>query len=225
MNHPITKGLPERWMHGSDELYSELRGPGKNMEILATAFADPKGRGTGRDEPMLMTISYGKGRMFHTVLGHPGTETNNPAMDCVGFIVTFQRGTEWAASGSVTQAVPYDFPTTTVMHRPDYRQPTLEEDMANIVNYAPGKSNRYYADLQARMRQSSAKGEKLLKYEKLMVEILKNNDATVESKKIMLKELSWMGSKYCLPALKELSASADLKNEAEITLTKLKPTK
>lgn len=223
--HPITKGLPEKWMHGSDELYSQLRGPGKNMEILATAFADPKGKGTGRDEPMLMVINYGKGRMFHTVLGHPGTETNNPAMDCVGFIVTFQRGTEWAASGAVTQAIPYDFPTTTVMHRPDYQQPTIEEDMTSIASYDAVKSPRYYADLQARMRQSSAKGEKLTKYEKLMVDVLKNDQASVESKKLMLHELSWMGSKYSVPAVKALAASPELKDDAAVTLAKLSPTK
>jgi len=29
----------------------------------------------------------------------------------VDFVVTFQRGTEWAATGAVTQAVPSDFPT------------------------------------------------------------------------------------------------------------------
>jgi hypothetical protein len=34
-----------------------------------------------------------------------------PALSCVGFIATFQRGAEWAASGNVTQKVPADFPT------------------------------------------------------------------------------------------------------------------
>jgi hypothetical protein len=34
-------------------------------------------------------------------------------MRCVGFIVTFQRGVEWAASGKVTQKPPKDFPTAT----------------------------------------------------------------------------------------------------------------
>jgi hypothetical protein len=107
--HPITKGLPARWRHGNDELYSQLRGPGKNMEILATAFADTAGGGTGRSEPILMTITYGKGRIFHTVLGH-ADEGGGSAMECVGFIATFQRGAEWAASGKVTQKIPYDFP-------------------------------------------------------------------------------------------------------------------
>jgi len=104
--HPITAGLPEKWMHAKDELYSRLRGPAKNLTVLATAYADPKKRGTGKHEPVLFTISYGKGRIFHTVLGHAAAQ-----MHCVGFIVTLQRGTEWAATGKVTQTVPKDFPT------------------------------------------------------------------------------------------------------------------
>jgi type 1 glutamine amidotransferase len=103
--HPITRGLPEVWMHEADELYSRLRGPGKNITLLATAFSDPANNGTGRDEPMLMAISYGKGRVFHTTLGH-----DVPAMQCVGFIATLQRGAEWAATGKVTQKIPADFP-------------------------------------------------------------------------------------------------------------------
>ena len=107
MDHPITKGLPEKWMHSKDELYSTLRGPAKNVTLLATAYADPANKGTGEHEPVLFTIDYGKGRVFHTVLGHGVA----PAMQCVGFICTFQRGTEWAATGKVTLPVPADFPS------------------------------------------------------------------------------------------------------------------
>jgi uncharacterized protein len=103
--HPIMKGLPAVWMHGGDELYATLRGPGKDMTVLATAHSAITNKGTGRDEPILMVLSYGKGRIFHTTMGH-----DIPALSCVGFITTFQRGTEWAATGKVTQKVPADFP-------------------------------------------------------------------------------------------------------------------
>ena len=105
-NHPISRGLPPVWMHASDELYSRMRGPGENMTVLGTAFSDPQNRGTGHDEPMLLVLKYGKGRVFHSTLGHDAE-----AIRCVGFIVTFTRGVEWAATGKVTQKVPADFPT------------------------------------------------------------------------------------------------------------------
>jgi len=109
-NHPITKGLPISWTHAQDELYDRLRGPALNLTVLATAYSDPSTGGTDRDEPMLMVINWGKGRIFHTVLGHVGNEPTHPAVECVDFIVTFLRGTEWAATGKVTQKVPADFP-------------------------------------------------------------------------------------------------------------------
>jgi len=108
-DHPITKGLPRAWMHAKDELYQQLRGPANNMSILATAYADPKYKGTDRHEPMLITIDYEKGRIFHTPMGD-----NDGSMECVGFITTLVRGTEWAATGKVTLTeTPVDFPTAT----------------------------------------------------------------------------------------------------------------
>ncbi len=104
--HPIMAGLPEKWMHTQDELYDRLRGPAENVTVLASAKSDPGTGGSGEDEPLLMAISYGKGRVFHTALGHA-----LDAIKCAGFATTLQRGTEWAATGKVTQKVPTDFPT------------------------------------------------------------------------------------------------------------------
>ena len=76
------------------------------MTVLAAAYSAPDNRGTGYDEPVLMVLSYGKGRIFRTTLGH-----DIPALSCVAFITTLQRGTEWAATGKVTQKFPGSFPT------------------------------------------------------------------------------------------------------------------
>lgn len=114
-DHPITKGLPAEWMQASDEIYSQLRGPAKNVTVLATALADKTKfpNATGENEPILMAINYGKGRVFHTTLGHVAPKDTPPylSLASVGFIVTLQRGAEWAATGKVTQSVPTDFPT------------------------------------------------------------------------------------------------------------------
>ncbi|MBL9199345.1 MAG: ThuA domain-containing protein [Opitutaceae bacterium] len=114
-DHPIMRGLPAEWLHANDEIYSHLRGPAKNVTVLATAHADKTKTPTasGEHEPMLMTITYGRGRVFHTTLGHvaPRDTAPFPSIQCAGFIVTLQRGTEWAATGKVTQKVPADFPT------------------------------------------------------------------------------------------------------------------
>ncbi len=107
-DHPIMAGLPAKWMHIKDELYDRLRGPAKNVIVLASAFSDPATGGSGEDEPLLLALSYGQGRVFHTALGHA-----LDAIKDVGFAVTLQRGTEWAATGKVTVPVPADFPTET----------------------------------------------------------------------------------------------------------------
>ena len=110
--HPIMKGLPDSWMHNIDELYDSMRGPARGIHLLATAHSDPSTGGSGEHEPILLATRFGKGRVFHTMLGH-----DVEAMKCVGFIVTLQRGAEWAATGKVNQKVPTDFPTAAVSLR------------------------------------------------------------------------------------------------------------
>lgn len=110
-DHPITRGMKASFPETSDELYANLKWqPPNTFHVLATAWDDHslyqgKARqpipGPGKDEPMLWTVNYGQGRVFATALGH-----DPEAMKSPGFITTFQRGSEWAATGNVTIPVP-----------------------------------------------------------------------------------------------------------------------
>ena len=124
--HPIMRGLPTQWLHSSDELYEQMRGPAESMTVLATAFADPNTGGSGENEPMLWTVDYHQGRVFHSVLGHDLV----PLLD-VGYQSTLARGTEWAATGKVTLPVPASFPTA---QRTATRNPMLN-DKANQLGW------------------------------------------------------------------------------------------
>jgi uncharacterized protein len=221
-DHPVTRDLPVEWLHGTDELYSQLRGPAGNMQILATAFADSaQGGGTMRDEPILMTITFGKGRIFHTTMGH-ADEGGGPSMHCAGFIITLQRGAEWAVTGEVTQKVPWDFPSAAgVVLRPDLKEITLEEAFANIGNYDTGKSTKYLTCIQSNIRDLEGDETGLLNIEKMMVKVLSSNSATAGAKKLLLRELSWMGTDYSVPVIKNLVSDAELKDEAEFALARL----
>ncbi len=122
--HPVVKGLPEHWRHAQDELYDRMRGPGNIKDLIYSAYSDKNTGGSGREEPLVFTVDYGKARIFHVMLGHAGeTLENNPAMQCTGFQVLLLRGSEWAATGEVTQPVPADFPTEeTISLRKDYKE-------------------------------------------------------------------------------------------------------
>jgi type 1 glutamine amidotransferase len=110
-DHPIVRGLPAKWLHAKDELYHGLRGPAENVTVVASAMS----AATKENEPVLMTIPYGKGRVFHTTLGH-GVE----AVNGLGFQLTFARGTEWVATGAVTLPAPKagDLPADRAAVRP-----------------------------------------------------------------------------------------------------------
>ena len=224
VNHPIMKGLPLSWMHTKDELYQQLRGPAKNMDILATAYADTTYKGTGYDEPVLFTISYGKGRIFQTVLGHVGKNTDEyPAVECAGFITTLQRGAEWAVSGQVTQEVPAEFPNSvSTVEWPSFKPLSLGELMDKIEGYKIGRSRKYISDLKVRIRKDSGSDEKLLMYEKAILKSLKSKNCENDAKKALMSELSWMGSDISIPVLENLKSEEELADEARAALNRLK---
>ncbi|MDW8130636.1 MAG: ThuA domain-containing protein [Bryobacterales bacterium] len=97
--HPVTRGLPESFLV-NDELYHNMR-MRPQARVLAVAFDDARYGGTGKDEPVMWTLSYGKGRVFHTVLGHDVAAMQEP-----GFRWTLARGAEWAATGAVAASAP-----------------------------------------------------------------------------------------------------------------------
>ncbi|NRA95616.1 MAG: ThuA domain-containing protein [Planctomycetes bacterium] len=110
--HPIMKGLPTWWKHAKDELYHGQRGPGQDMQILSSAWSDPKSGGTGDHEPITWVVPHGKGNVVTTVLGHHwGGQKDFDALHCVGFQTILARACEWAATGKVTIQVPKGFPT------------------------------------------------------------------------------------------------------------------
>jgi len=101
--HPVTAGLPAKFMHVKDELYQGMRGPLGNMHVLATGFADTQFKGTGANEPLVWTVTYGKGRVLVSLLGHDPAATTAPSS-----AVLLCRGLQWAATGKVSLPAPKD---------------------------------------------------------------------------------------------------------------------
>jgi type 1 glutamine amidotransferase len=67
--------------------------------------------GTGENEVVDWTVSFGKGRIYVTMLGHLWKGKPDRAMRCVGFQTLLIRGAEWAGTGETTYPIPGDFPT------------------------------------------------------------------------------------------------------------------
>ena len=213
-DHPITKGLPTEWMHAQDELYSELRGPAENLTVLSTAYADTAKGGSGEHEPILMTINYGSGRVFHTVIGHAGVPGSNPAMECVGFVVTLQRGTEWAATGNVTQAVPIEFPSFNLLSSWDkYRSYTVDELLECLNDFHQSDSRKCLQDLRNIFRQTASNPDELIKLEKDVIKFLESG-ASKDAINELCRDISQWGSEASLPVLEKLMKDDDTKEMA-----------
>ncbi len=69
--------------------YTQTFAVPQEHDYSRTAYSDPSNSGTGLDEPMLIVLSYGKGRIFHSAYGHDAF-----ALSSVDDVVTFQRGVD-----------------------------------------------------------------------------------------------------------------------------------
>lgn len=109
-NHPVTFDLPDLKAH-PDELYHKLVvSKDAKFRVVMDAFSDPKTGGTGKWEPMGIVLEYGKGRIFHTPLGHvwPGVESSRATFADPQMAMVIARGAEWAAFGAASSK-PEDF--------------------------------------------------------------------------------------------------------------------
>jgi type 1 glutamine amidotransferase len=94
-DHPITRGMATSFTV-NDELYHrmDLR---TGVRVIASARDEAAPGGTGRDEPVAWTNSYGSGRVFHCTLGHDTSALYEPSV-----LALLARGAEWAATREVT---------------------------------------------------------------------------------------------------------------------------
>ena len=83
--HPITRGM--RDFQADDELYTCLIGD-RSVDVLAVS----RSKVTGKDHPMAFVFEYGKGRVFHTPLGH-----DVRAIELSGVAELLRRGSLWTA--------------------------------------------------------------------------------------------------------------------------------
>lgn len=216
--HPVTKGLSKAWMHSDDYMLYSTTGLDGDVEILATSKADTIYGGSGKHIPVLFTVQYGDGKVFHAALGNNAANS----MQCVGLITTLQRAAEWAATGVVSQEIPLDFPNSVSTHAwSDFAPLTLDELFTKASTYEIGKSKKYLNDISVRIRNCDGKSEDYEKFEAKILTFLQS-DATVESKKYFCRELSWMGSAKSVTALEKLVNDKDLSESASFALQRLR---
>lgn len=89
--HPITKGLAD--FTTDDELYAKLQG---NEDIHVLIQADSPW--SKKTEPLIFVKNYGTGRVVHNAYGHDRKALMTPNVQKI-----IIRGTEWAATGKVTE--------------------------------------------------------------------------------------------------------------------------
>lgn len=120
-DHSVTKGMAN--FRTSDELWVDMRINGKPT-IQGNAFAPASNKGSNELEPIIFSRQIGQGRSFFLVLGH-----DVRAMKNLGFQTLLLRGSEWAATGIVTQKIPdelsVDNPTRKLVWQKDKNSVSL----------------------------------------------------------------------------------------------------
>jgi uncharacterized protein len=105
-DHPIHEGMPRQWVASDIEVYRYARGPAENLTVLSYT-KDPV---LGINFPIEWTVTFGKGHVYNSTLGHVWKDQAEPkGVCCSGFQTLLCRTVQWLAKKSV-MPVPEDFP-------------------------------------------------------------------------------------------------------------------
>ena len=199
---PITHGL--RIFMTRDELWHRT-GVEAGAHALACAFSDKDSGGTGQDEPVVFTNEFGKGRVFNMVLGH-----DVQAMAASGFQALLRRGSEWAATGQVTQ------PAGDLSLKPD----ELDLVLGTVRSFHPGDRRdalwmlEYSIGCLANTPQAAPTAERLAAF-------VLDPGATLDSRRFVCQQLSLIASGPQVPALTRLLADKDMSTHARLALERM----
>ncbi|NJN26630.1 MAG: hypothetical protein HC819_11940 [Cyclobacteriaceae bacterium] len=142
--HPVTRGMTDFWI--TDELWVNA-GINAELHILAESFSDTTNAGRVVMEPVMHWKEVGKGRVFHSILGHDDRAMKNTAWQTL-----LLRGTEWAATANVTIALPPDLQTNEQVEKNRYSWLASDSSIALLnqgeimwqYNYLTVKGKPYF---------------------------------------------------------------------------------
>lgn len=209
--HPITQGLTD--FYTTDELYQNMVCMSDNpFAVVFDAYAAKSVNGTEKNEPMLITMQYGKGRAVNLMLGHDA-----PAMRNAGFQALLLRGTEWAATGSVTLPAPKDWPSSPAAACVSGIDATAAIDAAKTYRKNEDRAALAVVENLVTAAASRKEGAAIAA---LLADALKG-DATPDAKEFFCRELGVVGTERELPAIaallctpREALAPVKLRHEA-----------
>ncbi len=92
------------------EIYQYARGPAENCEVLSYAFDGPASGNSQRNWPIELMVSYGKGQVYNSTMGHVWAGESMPnAVRDVAFQTALIRASEWLARREVLYPLPKPF--------------------------------------------------------------------------------------------------------------------
>ena len=209
--HPIVQGLGD--FYTTDELYQNMVCMTDNpFDVVFDAYSAKSVNGTEKNEPMLITMEYGKGRAVNLMLGHDAR-----AMGNVGFQTLLLRGTEWAATGRATVSAPGDWPAS---HAAGV---VSGVDAAAAVDAAKGylrNEDRAAVAVVENIVTAAASRKEGAALAALLADALKG-DATPDAKAFFCQELGVIGTDKEVPALAAMLTEEAVETSARRALEQI----